>query len=81
MNTRWLTDGEVLCFISPLRLSDHLKHCVKKIPGKSSRRSIINKKCLVKERKEGALVIGARHLLSLFKESYPYAFRNESSLN
>lgn len=81
MNTRWLTDGDVLCFISPLRFSDHLKHCVKKIPGKSSRSSIINKKCLVKERKEGAVVIGTRHLLSLFKESYPYALRNGSSLN
>lgn len=81
MNTRWLTDGEVLCFISPLRFSDHLKHCVEKIPGKSSRRSIINKKCLVKERKEGAVVIGARHLLLLIKESYPYPLRNGSSLN
>lgn len=81
MNTRWLTDGEVLCFIFPLRFSDHLKHCVEKILGKSSRRSIINKKCLVKERKEGAVVIGARHLLLLFKESNLYALGNGSSLN
>lgn len=27
MNMRCLTDGEVLCFISPLSASDHLKHC------------------------------------------------------
>lgn len=81
MNMRCLTDGEVLCFISPLSASDHLKHRVVKTPEKSSRRSVINKKCRVKGRKEGAVVRGTKHLLSLFREKYPYAPRNGSSLN
>lgn len=82
MNMRWrLTGGEVLYFISPPSFSDHLKHCVEKPLEESSRRSVINKKCLGKEGKEGAVVIGTKHSLSLFKENSPYAPRNGSSLN
>jgi hypothetical protein len=51
MNMMWLTDGEVLDFISPPTFRDHLKHRVKKTPEMSSRRSIVKE--MPGERKEG----------------------------
>lgn len=53
MNMMWLTDGEVLHFISPPTFSDHLKHRVEKTPEKSSRRSRVKE--MSGERKEGGV--------------------------